>query len=54
VLAKLKHPFRVIKRQFGYIKVRFQRLTKNTAQLVTPFALPQGVWKARRVFGCSH
>ena len=37
--AKVEHPFRVIKRQFGYIKVRYRGLKKNTAQLVTLFAL---------------
>ncbi|EXF92711.1 transposase ISPsy2 [Pseudomonas fluorescens HK44] len=31
--------FRVIKRQFGYVKTRLRGLTKNTAQLVTLFAL---------------
>ncbi|MDT4852931.1 hypothetical protein FQZ97_871840 [compost metagenome] len=45
--AKVAHPFRVIKRQFGYTKVRLQGLTKNTAQLVTLFAL-SNLWMARR------
>jgi IS5 family transposase len=40
-------PFRVIKRQFGYVKVRFRGLAKNTAQLVTLFAL-SNLWMARR------
>jgi len=31
VRAKVEHPFRVIKRQFGYVKVRFRGLAKNTA-----------------------
>jgi len=30
VRAKVEHPFRVIKRQFGYTKVRFRGLVKNT------------------------
>lgn len=30
--AKVEHPFRVIKRQFGYVKTRFRGLAKNTAQ----------------------
>ena len=47
VRAKVEHPFRVIKRQFGYIKVRFRGLAKNTAQLVTLFAL-SNLWMARR------
>jgi IS5 family transposase len=29
----------VIKRQFGYIKVQFRGLAKNTAQILTLFAL---------------
>ncbi len=45
--SKVEHPFRVIKRQFGYAKVRFRGLAKNTAQLVTLFVL-SNVWMARR------
>jgi len=45
--AKVEHPFRVIKRQFGYVKTRFRGLVKNTAQLVTLFAL-SNLWMARR------
>ncbi|QNM63571.1 hypothetical protein XHV734_4884 [Xanthomonas hortorum pv. vitians] len=29
--AKVEHPFRVIKRQFGCTKVRYRGLAKNTA-----------------------
>ena len=47
VRAKVEHPFRVIKRQFGYTKVRFRGLVKNTAQLVTLFAL-SNLWMVRR------
>ncbi|AZE48377.1 Mobile element protein [Pseudomonas chlororaphis] len=36
--AKVEHPFRVIKYQFGYMKVYFG-LMKNTAQLTMLFAL---------------
>jgi IS5 family transposase len=39
IRARVEHPFRVIKRQFGYLKVRFKGLMKNTAQIVTLFAL---------------
>ena len=39
IRAKVEQPFRVIKRQFGYVKVRYRGLKKNTAQLVTLFAL---------------
>ena len=34
VRSKVEHPFRVIKRQFGYQKVRFKGLAKNTAQIL--------------------
>lgn len=47
VRAKVAHPFRVIKCQFGFTKVRYKGLTKNTAQLVTLFAL-SNLWMARR------
>ncbi|MNU05303.1 hypothetical protein D3C72_2500530 [compost metagenome] len=45
--AKVEHPFRVLKRQFGYTKVRYRGLVKNTAQIVTLFAL-SNLWMARR------
>ena len=47
IRAKVEHPFRVIKRQFGFTKVRYRGLAKNTAQLVTLFAL-SNLWLARR------
>ena len=47
IRSKVEHPFRVIKRQFGYVKTRFRGLAKNTAQLVTLFAL-SNLWMARR------
>ena len=47
IRAKVEHPFRVLKRQFGYTKVRYRGLAKNTAQLVTLFA-PSNLWMARR------
>lgn len=46
VRAKVEHPFRVIKRQFGFVKVRYRGLKKNTAQLVTLFAL-SNLWMVR-------
>ena len=45
--AKVKHPFRVIKRQFGYVKTRFRGLMKNTAQLTTLFVL-SNLWMTRK------
>ena len=49
--AKVEHPFRgryrVIKRQFGHVKVSYRGLAKNTAQLHTLFAL-SNLWMVRR------
>jgi transposase, IS5 family len=47
IRAKVEHPFRVVKQQFGFTKVRYRGLAKNTAQLVTLFAL-SNLWMARR------
>ena len=47
VRAKVEHPFRVIKQQFGYAKVRYRGLAKNTARLTMMFALGN-LWMARR------
>ena len=47
VRAKVEHPFRVIKRQFGFTKVRYRGLKKNAAQVQTLFAL-SNLWMARR------
>lgn len=47
VRAKVEHPFRVIKRQFGHVKVRYRGLKKNTSELGTLLAL-SNLWIARR------
>jgi IS5 family transposase len=47
VRAKVEHPFRVLKCQFGFTKVRYKGLAKNTSQLMTLFAL-SNLWMARR------
>jgi IS5 family transposase len=47
VRAKVEHPFRVIKCQFGLTKVRFKGLAKNTAHVITLFAL-SNLWMARK------
>ncbi|MBS0427876.1 MAG: IS5 family transposase [Proteobacteria bacterium] len=47
VRAKVEHPFRVIKRQFGLVKVRFRGLAKNTTHVVTLFAL-SNLWMVRK------
>ena len=46
IRAKVEHPFRVLKQQFGYVKVRYRGLKKNTAQIVTLFAL-SNLWMVR-------
>jgi IS5 family transposase len=47
IRAKVEHPFRVVKRQFGYVKVRYRGLTKNAAQVFTLFALAN-LYRVRR------
>jgi len=47
IRAKVEHPFRVVKRQFGHVKVRDRGLEKNTAQLITLFAL-SNLWMVRK------
>jgi len=37
--AKVEHTFHILKRQFGFLKTRYRGLKKNTAQIVTLFAL---------------
>ena len=46
VRATVEHHFRVIKSQFGYVKVRYRGLKKNTAQLFALFAL-SNLWIVR-------
>jgi len=48
--AKVEHPFRVIKCQFGHVKARYRGLAKNNAQLHTLFVL-SNLWTARRQLG---
>jgi IS5 family transposase len=47
IRAKVEHPFRVLKQQFGYTKTRYRGLRKNTAQITTLFALGN-LWMARK------
>ena len=46
IRARVEHLFRVIRRQFGYTKVRYRGLKKNTAQLMTLFVL-SNLWMVR-------
>ena len=45
--AKVEHHCCVIKRQFGYLKVRCRGPAKNAAQVMMLFALSH-LWMARR------
>jgi IS5 family transposase len=47
IRAKVEHPFRVVKCQFGFVKVRFKGLAKNTAHVTMLFAL-SNLWMARK------
>ena len=44
--AKVEHPFRVIKQQFGFNKVRYRGIAKNDNKLQTMFALAN-LWLVR-------
>jgi len=47
IRAKVEYPFRVIKCQFGFTKVRYRGLAKDTARLHRLFAL-RNLWMARK------
>ena len=49
VRAKVEHPFRVIKIQFGFIKARYRGMAKNRAQLHMLFALANLYMVRRRL-----
>jgi transposase, IS5 family len=48
VRAKVEHPFRVLKQQFGFTKVRYRGIAKNTSRLLVTFAM-SNLWMVRRV-----
>lgn len=47
IRAKVEHPFRVLKRPLGHVKVRYRGWVQNTAPLHTLFALANP-WRVRR------
>lgn len=47
IRAKVEQPFRTVKQQFGYAKVRYRGLAENTARLTMLFALGN-LWMVRR------
>ena len=46
IRARVEHPFRVLKKEWGFEKVRFKGLAKNTAHVITLFAL-SNLWMVR-------
>ena len=48
IRAKVEHPFRVIRLQFRYAKVRYRGLAKNAARLTMLFAFAN-LWKVRKL-----
>ncbi len=51
IRAMVEHSFRVIKRQFGYVKVRYPGLAKNTAQRLRCLRCPARGWRAANWVG---
>ena len=49
IRSRVEHVFRVMKRQFGYTKVRCRGLAKNTAQIFTLIALTKLYMKRRQL-----
>jgi transposase, IS5 family len=47
VRARVEHPIGVIKRVFGFVKVRYRGLAKNAHRLIVTFALAN-LFMARR------
>jgi len=39
IRAKVEHPFRVVKRQFNYLKVRYRGIAKNASHVFSLFAM---------------
>lgn len=54
VRSKVEHGFHVVKNLFGYRKVRYRGLAKNTAQLHTLFALANLVLAKNKLLAVAH
>ena len=54
VRARVEHPCRIIKRQFGHMKTRYRGLARTHAQLFTLFALGNLVQVRRRLIACGQ
>ncbi|MFN1936627.1 transposase, partial [Escherichia coli] len=48
IRARVEHPFRIIKRQFGFVKARYKGLLKNDNQLAMLLGSPQNSEKIVR------
>ena len=53
VRAKVEHPFLVIKRVFGFAKVRYRGLKKNTHRLLVTCALANLFVVRRHLLRCQ-
>src|SRR5215469_4648505 len=49
IRARVEHLFRIVKRQFGYTRVRYRGLAKNTAQVMVLIGLANLYALRRRV-----
>ena len=54
VRAKVEHPFGIIKRKFGFTKVRYRGLAKNAHQLLVACALSNLVMARRALLKRSR
>ena len=54
VRAKVEHPIGVIKRVFGFVKVRYRGLAKNTHRLVVTCALANLFIARRHLLRCQR
>ena len=53
VRAKVEHPFRIIKRLFGFVKTRYRGLAKNAHRLFVTCALTNLYLTRRRLWRLS-
>ena len=59
VRAKVEHPFLYIKRHFGYAKVRYRGLSKNTQRLMTLLGFAnlmraEHTWRRETLYKCAQ
>ena len=54
VRARVEHPIGVIKRVFGFVKVRYRGLAQNTRRLVVTCALANLFMARRHLLRCQQ